>query len=163
VICCSALDRLHKSGILHRDIKPENILINLESSKDGGNTEAGVKLIDFGCAFKFAEGGPAHVTFTPVIGTPAFLHPRLLGNLWVSEKSKHVYASSIASTTRTFNTLVPHEFHSAIHLLLSNRMRRLGNIPRNPISGLLVLCSVKCWLDHLKVIYPAMWTLQLAN
>lgn len=63
VQACSALNAIHKAGIVHRDIKPENFLI----SKGGM-----VKLTDFG----LAKADDMRLTrANMVMGTPAYMPP----------------------------------------------------------------------------------------
>jgi len=71
----SALEALHRTGLIHRDLKPSNIFL----------TPHGVKLLDFGLARHVADG-PTHVDATVtgpglVMGTPAYMAPeQLLGH-----------------------------------------------------------------------------------
>jgi len=60
---CSALEEIHKAGIVHRDIKPDNILV-----ASGGL----VKLMDFG----LAKSDGKRLTGTNVVmGTPCYMSP----------------------------------------------------------------------------------------
>lgn len=61
----SALEHLHKYGIVYRDLKPENILMN-----DQGY----VKLADFGMA-KHLKGDEKSLSFC---GTPEYLSPEII-------------------------------------------------------------------------------------
>ncbi len=62
----TALDEIHRAGLIHRDLKPENVLL----------AEDGVRVIDFGIA-RAAEGGDlTALTGTGlVVGSPAFMSP----------------------------------------------------------------------------------------
>ncbi|MFF1510597.1 protein kinase [Streptomyces sp. NPDC058326] len=62
----TALDEIHRAGLIHRDLKPENVLLS----------EDGARVIDFGIA-RAAEGGDvAELTATGlVVGSPAFMSP----------------------------------------------------------------------------------------
>jgi serine/threonine-protein kinase len=63
---CSALDYIHKNGVVHRDLKPENIMV-LDDDE--------VKLIDFGIA---GQEGARRLTFAKlsnVMGTPDYIAP----------------------------------------------------------------------------------------
>ncbi len=64
----SALDRIHRQGILHRDLKPANVLFD-----DDGNPY----LADFGIA-KVLDETDAAVTMTEaggIVGSPAYMAP----------------------------------------------------------------------------------------
>lgn len=69
---CSALNVAHKNGIVHRDLKPANIVLQ----RMDDNTEV-VKLIDFGIAKQFFQGGVNPLKTLPgmVVGTPAYMSP----------------------------------------------------------------------------------------
>jgi serine/threonine-protein kinase len=63
---CTALEYIHKNGVVHRDLKPENIMV-------GPNDE--IKLIDFGIA---GQQGARRLTFAKlqnVMGTPDYISP----------------------------------------------------------------------------------------
>jgi len=63
---CTALEYIHKNGVVHRDLKPENIMV-------APNDE--IKLIDFGIA---GQQGARRLTFAKlqnVMGTPDYISP----------------------------------------------------------------------------------------
>ncbi|MEU2073758.1 serine/threonine-protein kinase [Streptomyces sp. NPDC013489] len=64
----TALDEIHRAGLVHRDLKPENVLL----------AEDGARVIDFGIA-RAAEAGAGHLTELTgtglVVGSPAFMSP----------------------------------------------------------------------------------------
>ena len=66
----SALDELHKNGLIHRDLKPSNIFL----------TPHGVKLLDFGLALTVdLDERQARLTMPgTIIGTPRYLSPEQL-------------------------------------------------------------------------------------
>ncbi|MEZ0312077.1 MAG: protein kinase [Myxococcota bacterium] len=72
---CSALDAVHRAGIVHRDLKLQNImLVNLAGTPDF------VKLLDFGIA-KLRRGAPVDRPQTvagEVVGSPGFMAPEQL-------------------------------------------------------------------------------------
>ena len=63
----SALEALHRAGVIHRDLKPSNVFL----------TPHGVKLLDFGLA-RHANGGAEDTALTRtgmVLGTPRYMAP----------------------------------------------------------------------------------------
>lgn len=69
----AALDYAHKKGIVHRDIKPANIVL---CELDGVPDVA--KLVDFGLVTALPPVGRLSVD-GPVIGTPRYVAPEMLG------------------------------------------------------------------------------------
>lgn len=70
---CSALEYLHKKGVVHRDIKPENVMITTTASG-----EDIAKLIDFGLVGKFVGSTINVPTLTSVgtlMGTANYMAP----------------------------------------------------------------------------------------
>lgn len=65
----SALEELHRSGLVHRDLKPSNVFL----------TPAGVKLLDFGLARPIELAASLDVTRLTmpgtILGTPQYLAP----------------------------------------------------------------------------------------
>lgn len=48
----SAVNHMHKRGVVHRDLKPENVLFTCNDDKDPTQD---LKIIDFGLSNKFNE------------------------------------------------------------------------------------------------------------
>ncbi|XP_074651210.1 uncharacterized protein LOC141905968 isoform X2 [Tubulanus polymorphus] len=73
----SAVDYLHKAGILHRDLKVENLLLGAENN---------IKIIDFGLSnnVKVTHANDGNCKFEEFCvtqcGSPAYAAPELLGN-----------------------------------------------------------------------------------
>ena len=83
----SAINYLHKKGILHRDIKLDNVLINYENEKDRINKnmlKATVKIIDFGFARHLEKSSLAF----SILGSPINMDPGILRKLNKMEHSK---------------------------------------------------------------------------
>lgn len=62
----SALDYIHKHGVVHRDLKPENIMVD---------SDGNIKLIDFGIASKENAKRLTYAGFTQALGTPDYISP----------------------------------------------------------------------------------------
>jgi len=73
----SALDCLHKNGILHRDLKPENILIGPDFTP---------KVTDFGIAVEYASVGSL-TKMDQWLGTIGYVAPEQPYRLKVDERS----------------------------------------------------------------------------
>lgn len=79
----SALDYLHRRGVVHRDLKPANAMITA-----GGQ----VKLTDFGLAAPAASlEAEAGETENPIVGTPVFMAPEQLSGGRIDHRAD-VYA-----------------------------------------------------------------------
>ncbi|MFD3661693.1 serine/threonine-protein kinase [Streptomyces sp. NPDC058659] len=62
----TALDEIHRAGLIHRDLKPENVLLSGD----------GARVIDFGIARIAEAGNVTELTGTGlVVGSPAFMSP----------------------------------------------------------------------------------------
>ena len=70
---CGSLQEAHSQGLVHRDMKPSNIFVTeLAGAPDS------VKVLDFGLAKSFGEGGLPDATITrsgEVLGTPLYMSP----------------------------------------------------------------------------------------
>lgn len=65
---------MQSRNIMHRDIKPENILFQSKTSLDEGNSDKGLKIVDFGLATFQHE---KTIIFTKC-GTPGFVAPEII-------------------------------------------------------------------------------------
>jgi tetratricopeptide (TPR) repeat protein len=66
---CEALEYAHKREVIHRDIKPSNLMLN---------TEAVVKVVDFGIAKILSSQEPPYTETGFRIGTPEYMSPEQL-------------------------------------------------------------------------------------
>jgi serine/threonine protein kinase len=62
----TALEYIHKNGVVHRDLKPENIMLDPQD---------GIKLIDFGIASQAGAKRLTYAGFTQALGSPDYISP----------------------------------------------------------------------------------------
>ncbi|ODV94687.1 hypothetical protein PACTADRAFT_76304 [Pachysolen tannophilus NRRL Y-2460] len=77
----SAMNHLHKNGVVHRDVKDENIIVD---------TKGIVKLIDFGSA-AYVKNGP----FDVFVGTIDYAAPEVLNGKPYEGKPQDVWATGV--------------------------------------------------------------------
>lgn len=77
----SALDHVHKAGILHRDLKPDNVLV---TEKNG---EVCIKLIDFGLSKDEGFAAETRTITGALVGTPKYMSPEQCRGLPADERS----------------------------------------------------------------------------
>lgn len=70
---CSAVDALHRAGIVHRDIKPSNIVLPPDE-----DTSDVIKIVDFGIARLAEEEGAREASGRHFVGTPEYLAPEII-------------------------------------------------------------------------------------
>lgn len=108
----SALDAVHRKGLVHRDIKPENLMITTR----GDGTET-VKLLDFGlAAFHVPEPGQARLTRQgQVHGTPHYMAPEA-GNHELPDYRADIYSLAVV-TYELLCGLVPFDSPNPLNIL----------------------------------------------
>lgn len=62
----TALEYIHKNGVVHRDLKPENIMLDPQD---------GIKLIDFGIASQAGAKRLTYAGFSQALGSPDYISP----------------------------------------------------------------------------------------
>jgi len=70
---CGSLQEAHSQGLVHRDMKPSNVFVT-----EVAGVPDSVKVLDFGLAKSFGEGGLPDATITrsgQVLGTPLYMSP----------------------------------------------------------------------------------------
>ncbi len=64
------LQAAHQAGIIHRDIKPSNLFLARVA-----RGQSLVKVLDFGIAKTFVDGGPKFTKTNVVLGSPSYMSP----------------------------------------------------------------------------------------
>ncbi|GAA3254766.1 protein kinase domain-containing protein [Nonomuraea helvata] len=125
----SALAAIHAAGVVHRDFKPANVIIAAD----------GPRVIDFGIA---RELGPATMTSSTQIGTPAYMSPeQVLGHAVGPAADMFSWAGTMvfASCGRApFGNDVPH----AVWARVLNNDPRLGSLD-GPLLDVVRECLAK--------------------
>uniref|UniRef100_A0AAV1U1Z3 Protein kinase domain-containing protein n=1 Tax=Peronospora matthiolae TaxID=2874970 RepID=A0AAV1U1Z3_9STRA len=73
----SAIQHMHKRGVVHRDLKPENMLLAMsprQGEKAASDVPLNIKIIDFGFAKVLKQGA----TSSSFLGTGGYLAPEIL-------------------------------------------------------------------------------------
>ena len=86
----SALEAVHRVGVVHRDLKPDNLLITGDLDDDLSAVPS-VKVLDFGIAKAIDRLSAAQTMEGMLLGTPAYMAPEQITGLKVSPATD-VYA-----------------------------------------------------------------------
>jgi serine/threonine protein kinase len=70
----SALDAVHRIGVVHGDLKPDNVLLSGSLESDLSATPS-VKVLDFGIAHSFTGALGRRASAGSMLGTPAYMAP----------------------------------------------------------------------------------------
>ncbi len=120
----SALEALHRNGLIHRDLKPANLFL----------TPHGVKLLDFGVAGYIAQEGTqtiAHLTVPGmVVGTPAYMAPEaLLGHAVDARADLFALGSVVFEMVTGTPAFARDSFAEIIHAVTRERPPVLSGSP----------------------------------
>lgn len=108
-----ALDVVHAAGLVHRDVKPANLLL-----EPTGSGRPHLRLGDFGVAVRL-DPDPGRVV--AVAGTDGYLAPELSAGA-SPDPSQDLFSAGV----------------TAVELLTGRLPRRLSDVPRGRLRGLLV-------------------------
>ncbi|MFO0724199.1 MAG: protein kinase [Myxococcota bacterium] len=89
----SALEAVHRVGVVHRDLKPDNVLMCGDLDGDFSPIPS-IKILDFGIAKVRMSGDAGRTTPGLVLGTPAYMPPEQIGGQEVSAASD-IYSMGI--------------------------------------------------------------------
>ncbi|MFD3536725.1 serine/threonine-protein kinase [Streptomyces sp. NPDC058664] len=129
----TALEEIHRAGLIHRDLKPENVLLS----------EDGARVIDFGIA-RAAEGGNVtELTGTGlVVGSPAFMSPEQAEGRELTPASDVFSLGSVLALAATGTS--PFAAASTLQSLYNvvHTEAELSAVPQE-LRGLLTWCLAK--------------------
>ncbi|MER7208257.1 serine/threonine-protein kinase [Streptosporangium sp. NPDC000239] len=130
IATATALDAIHRAGIVHRDFKPTNVIMGPE----------GPVVIDFGIA-RILEGTDA-TTVSALVGTPAYLAPEQLANQPASAASDLFAWAATMVYAATGRRAFAGEHAAAIMGTILNSEPDLDGVPE-PLRALLAACLAK--------------------
>ncbi|HEV2719612.1 MAG TPA: serine/threonine-protein kinase [Thermoanaerobaculia bacterium] len=130
----SALEAIHRAGIIHRDISPENIMI----ARDEDGVEH-VKIIDLGVA-KMEEGDPGMTRTGIFIGKLRYASPEHLGFLAEGERidgradlySMAIVLYEMLTGRAPFEATSPHQYYLHYSRDEALTMPDLASVPGGP-------------------------------
>ncbi|MFC8510369.1 serine/threonine-protein kinase [Streptomyces sp. NPDC057411] len=129
----TALDEIHRAGLVHRDLKPENVLL----------AEDGVRVIDFGIARAAEAGHATELTGTGhVVGSPPFMSPEQAEGKELGPASDVFSLGSVLALASTGTS--PFAGPSALQALYNvvHTEPELGAVP-SELRGLVAACLAK--------------------
>lgn len=127
----SAVEYIHKLGIVHRDIKPENILVDFETKT--------LKLVDFGLSNTYGRG---ELLKTPC-GSPCYAAPEmiagheyngLLSDIWSSGVVLYCMLCGELPFDDTNIKNLYHKITNGIYTIPSNLSREAQDLLRNILN-----------------------------
>jgi serine/threonine protein kinase len=75
----SALEAVHRIGVVHGDLKPDNVLLSGSLESDLSATPS-IKVLDFGIAHSFTGALRRRSSASPMLGTPAYMAPEQIAS-----------------------------------------------------------------------------------
>ncbi|MFF4988141.1 serine/threonine-protein kinase [Streptosporangium saharense] len=130
IATATALEAIHRAGIVHRDFKPTNVIMGPE----------GPVVIDFGIA-RILESTDA-TTVSALVGTPAYLAPEQLANQPASGASDLFSWAATMVYAATGRRAFAGEHAAAIMGTILNSEPDLEGVPE-PLRALLAACLAK--------------------
>ena len=119
----SALDALHRGGVVHRDLKPSNLYL----------TASGVKLLDFGVSrlqFDATESATCATLPGWILGTPAYLAPERLDDRPIDARSDLFAAGAVMFEMVTSEpAFAKGTIERTLHAVLHEHPPALGGSP----------------------------------
>ncbi|MEU5419778.1 serine/threonine-protein kinase [Streptomyces sp. NPDC020667] len=134
----TALEEIHRAGLVHRDLKPENVLL----------AEDGARVIDFGIARAAQSGEATELTGTGwVVGSPPYMSPEQAQSQEVTGASDVFSLGSVLVMAATGRS--PFSGPSALQTLYNvvHTEPTLSGVPRS-LHGIVTRCLAKAPADR---------------